>query len=389
MLERAQKTECETVFHLPGLNGLRAIAALAVVFAHTTAGLKEFGLNPYIFGINKDGYPKSTHLAGFGVSLFFALSGFLITYLLLLEKRRSKIAIGKFYIRRVLRIWPLYFTYLLVAILVAVTLLNQDIRHSYRWLPFYALILPNIPHILGGGFPLLAHYWSLGVEEQYYAIWPWLVRHSWPLRAFCVWAIVLLISLKTLVRFGLGDTSTAYKFLNVTRFQCMLIGALGAVLFEERHALFLRFTSHKAIQAAAWMVIALAAVNHFHIASFLDHEIISLVTVVLIIGQVAPDRKPLVNLDKPLMDFIGQISYGIYVIHPLIIFFTARIMHDALIDHPAFKYPLAYAIVLGATLGIAFISYTHFERPFLALKERYATVRSSGSILAFLSARER
>src|SRR4051812_16240676 len=99
------------VLHFSGLNGLRAIAAIAVVFAHTTTGLYSFGLDCFIFGKYPDGNPKSTLLAGFGVSIFFALSGFLITYLLLEEKRQKEINIKNFYIRRILRIWPLYYLY--------------------------------------------------------------------------------------------------------------------------------------------------------------------------------------------------------------------------------------------------------------------------------------
>ena len=79
----------DKIIYLPGLNGIRAIAALAVVIAHITLNFKDFGLDPYIFGAYDDGNPRTLDLAGYGVSMFFALSGFLITYLLCKEKEKT------------------------------------------------------------------------------------------------------------------------------------------------------------------------------------------------------------------------------------------------------------------------------------------------------------
>ena len=105
--------------YLPGLNGLRAIAALAVVVSHTTLALNQFGLDSNIFGTGQDGKPKGLDLAGDGVSLFFTLSGFLITFLLLKEKETGSLKVRNFYIRRILRIWPLYYLYLFASIISA------------------------------------------------------------------------------------------------------------------------------------------------------------------------------------------------------------------------------------------------------------------------------
>ena len=86
--------------YLPGLNGIRAIAAIAVVISHITVRNKDFGLNPFVFGFFENGTPRGLDLAGYGVSMFFTLSGFLITYLLLHEKKKQLIDIKKFYFRR-------------------------------------------------------------------------------------------------------------------------------------------------------------------------------------------------------------------------------------------------------------------------------------------------
>ena len=106
--------------YFPGLNGIRAVAAIAVVISHITIALKDFGLDPHIFGTFDDGKPKGYILAGYGVSVFFVLSGFLITYLLISEKDSHSIDIKKFYIRRILRIWPLYYLYLIIAVITII-----------------------------------------------------------------------------------------------------------------------------------------------------------------------------------------------------------------------------------------------------------------------------
>jgi len=163
-------SETRTVY-FPGLNGVRAIAALVVVFSHITIALEKFDLDPFIFGTLANGKLKVTLMSEFGVTMFFVLSGFLITYLLLEEKSKAKIQIRKFYMRRILRIWPLYYIYLIVAL---VTLIVIGIPINGTSLLEYIFFASNIPFIYARPIPLLEHYWSLGVEEQFYLFWPWI-----------------------------------------------------------------------------------------------------------------------------------------------------------------------------------------------------------------------
>lgn len=173
--------------YFPGLNGLRAIAAIAVVVHHTTLGLKEFNLDPYIFGSLQDGNPRGISLAGYGVSIFFVLSGFLITYLLQAEKDVRPIDVKKFYLRRILRIWPLYYLYLIISVITIIIFgLSLDIKP----LLFYLFYAANIPFIIGTTLPFISHYWSLGVEEQFYLFWPWVNKK---INHYIIPVIVLLI----------------------------------------------------------------------------------------------------------------------------------------------------------------------------------------------------
>jgi peptidoglycan/LPS O-acetylase OafA/YrhL len=363
-----------------GLNGLRAIAALAVVFSHITQGLHEFGLNQFVFGTYADGNPKATLLAGFGVSIFFTLSGFLITYLLLEEKQTGNINVRHFYIRRILRIWPLYYLYLILSIVSAFLF---DIPLENISILFYVFLLANVPFIFGGVLPFLGHYWSLGVEEQFYSFWPWVIKKSNSILKTAVILCFGLITLKIIIRLidiktHNGDTSLLYNTLHVTRFHCMLIGAIGAILYYQKNTLFLKFTNNLFTQCFAWLIILLVAINKFHVVSFMDNELISVISLSLIIGQIQKSKR-IINLNISFFDFIGKISYGIYVIHPLVIFYLSKII--ILSDQTdIYNYIFVYGSVFAVTIGLSYISYSYFEKYFLNMKDKYSTVKSSGTM---------
>ena len=118
------------------------------------------------------------------------------------------------------------------------------------------------------------------------------------------------------------------------------------------------------------------ALNRFHIASVLDQEIICVITVCIILGQITRTNR-LINLDLAVFDFLGKISYGLYVIHPMVIFFLAKLL---VFDMPAIpKYVLVYSLSLAATILFAHLSYKHFEKYFLSMKSRFSAVLSSSS----------
>jgi len=365
----------------PGLNGLRALAALSVVVFHLTMEFADFNLDPHLLGTLANGSPKGFAMAGFGVTIFFALSGFLITYLLLAEKQKQEINIKNFYVRRILRIWPLYYLYL-VAVLIVIFYFgfrfNGSVLLMYNFFAAnFPFVLENIPHIAESTLPFLRHYWSLGVEEQYYLFWPWVVKKiKSRLTAFVISFISIFIILKFVFHFLFPQTIIAACF-NVIRFDCMLIGSLGAIFYFNKQALFLKLCTSKIAQALAWFIILLLLLNRFHIASIIDHEIISGVTVILILGQITVKNR-LINLDNKICDFLGKISYGMYVIHPLIIFFSARILKG--IEMPAvLKYIFVYSFVTGVTIFISWLSYEYFEKRFLKIKMKYTTVASSNA----------
>jgi peptidoglycan/LPS O-acetylase OafA/YrhL len=366
-----QESLNKKTIYFPGLNGLRAIAAIAVVICHVSLSLRLFNLDLYFYKSFQNGYPIGAFLADYGVSVFFSLSGFLITYLLQTEKKYHSIDIKKFYLRRILRIWPLYYLYLIISITIAVCLGNTINISSLLLYIFYAA---NIPSVLSIGLPYLYHYWSLGIEEQFYIFWPWFNKKVNSLILPVIVLIILLISIKLVVHFLYMD-SVWDKILHAARFQSMMIGALGAILYNNENKLFLYIADNKITQFVCWLIILLAVVNRFHIATIIDNEIISIVALFLIIGQINVKNR-LINLDISVLNFLGKISYGIYIIHPLVIFLFSKLAANLNMPTP-YKYFTLYFGILGTSIMIAYISYTCFEMRFLKFKQKFAVVHSS------------
>ncbi len=151
-----------TTFHLPGLNGIRALAALIVLFSHIWQFQYWFGFDHPTFLPYK--------AASLGVTLFFVLSGYLITYLLILKKEWLKtIALRKFYLRRILHIWPLYYLILTGCVLLVNDSLSRCAIYCFFLMPNLSVALACLP-------PVIVPLWSIGVEEQFYLCWPILMK---------------------------------------------------------------------------------------------------------------------------------------------------------------------------------------------------------------------
>lgn len=353
----------EERLHLKGLNGLRALAAISVVIAHIR--LPGFRFNQF--------WPRSP--GTYAVTIFFTLSGFLISYLLLTEKRRSQsIQVRKFYIRRILRIWPLYFAYLTVA---AIVLYIQGNTVVSRELPFYLFFAANVPNIIRAGLPYLGHYWSLGVEEQFYLLWPWLIKKPTHILRMMLLFLTAFWLLKLVFRY-LYLRHGYFIPLNAMghiRFDCMAIGGIGAYFCFVKHPVFLKLAVNRTVESCCWICLFLVAVNLYRITPFLNHVVIAVVTLGLIINlSFAP--RPLIGLENRFLDFLGKISYGIYVIHPLVIYGIENwLSHSSLSQN--WQSGILFFSALPLTVSLAAVSYFCFERYFLQMKERFSMVRSS------------
>ncbi len=276
--------------------------------------------------------------------------------------------IKKFYVRRILRIWPLYFLYLLIVVFYI------GVEQSDSKLLYYFFFIPNVSFVIGMAIPLLGHYWSLGVEEQFYIFWPWIVQKSRQLSLFLIAFIILFLLLKISMKFFKG-AETISAFLHYTRFGCMAIGALAAhqLLFGRKK---LTFIYHPVVEFFSWLCLMVVLVNRFHVFSIIDHEIISIISAILILNQVANPRV-LFSLDRKIFNYLGRISFGLYVYNPLVIVISSMLVHASLNRESWISYAVVYAAITCFVIIVAHLSFYYFEQPFLKWKDRFSVIKSS------------
>ena len=349
--------------HFKGLDTLRAIAALVVVFGH----IELFKNNKSIPNLIDNDFIllPSGHIA---VILFFVLSGFLITYLLVKEKEKTgKISFRKFYMRRILRIWPLYYAIILLSYL----LIDSD--YEFITILLCLTIFPNFAHSIGAGWHSSPQIWSIGVEEQFYLFWP-LILLLLPERKVIVGLLVFFlgysifphsfgfINLRTFQNEALGIVVN--KIFYGTKFNCMAIGSLMGYALAKRKS-WINIFSRDIITLFTISLTFSLWFFRFEIKHFTD-EFFAIFFAIMIVGVVSNKK---INIDTKITRFLGKISYGIYMYHWIIISLVLKHLnysHNDLI----FNLEL-YFIVMVLTIFISWISYISLERFFLNLKKQY------------------
>src|SRR2546430_13098117 len=212
----ARKPKEKAKIYFPGLHGLRFFAALMVVFSHVEL-IKDYHGYPNLYATNLAVYESGR----MGVTLFFVLSGFLISYLLLTEKKvAGTVAVRKFYLRRILRIWPLYYLLVFLPFMIlprigffAVPKYSALLPVNFRYtLPLYILLLPQVALSIFDPVPFAEPLWSIGVEEQFYLLWPLLLKHVRKFLRFSILLILLAIVAKQAM-FWMAQASSAVESL--------------------------------------------------------------------------------------------------------------------------------------------------------------------------------
>ncbi len=337
-----------------------------------------------------------------GVVLFFVLSGFLITYLLLSEKKEfGKIAILDFYIRRILRIWPLYYLMVFFGLFIAphitflrIPLLTSEVQYHFLTKCFlFFTILPNTANFMFNTIPFLGQAWSIGAEEQFYLVWPWIIKYA--RNYFKVFiAVVVGMGLLTLLVFILPQVmhlqnihSTLFKiisfgqgYLGQVRIGCMAIGAVGAylVFYQKRNALAVIYSP--LVQVIVWASVILFCGMGYEFP-FANYEMYAVLFCIIILN-VSCNNNSLLNLENGAFDFLGKISFGLYMYHQL----ATVIMIHLLSIYVGFSFKdyseeaILYALTILLTIIIAALSYTYYEKPFLKLKNRFEKIKSIASL---------
>jgi peptidoglycan/LPS O-acetylase OafA/YrhL len=323
--------------YMPQLDGLRALAALAVVLHHNL--WRGGGLG---------GARASAHLGDAGVRLFFVLSGFLITGILLRARGQPR-ALRSFYARRFLRIFPLYY-----AVVIAVALVGQPLmRATLGWNLAY---LANFKLALLGGFPgpPVSHLWTLSVEEQFYLVWPLVVLYAprRPLLPLALSTLLIAPASRLVLLLTTGNATAAA----VVTTSCLDTLGAGAIL-----AIAGRVPKGVAPFGLGLLAAVTALDGSWIDIAFRDTAYACTFAWVVQCGAEGV-RGPVGRLlgCRPLV-YLGTISYGIYVYHHVV---------PALVKFPA--YGLARTgLVLALTIMLSALSFRFFERPINALKNRF------------------
>jgi len=337
---------------IPQLDAVRGLAILAVILH------------------NQSGKYPSLHLSRvfangwMGVDLFFVLSGFLITGILL-DTKGSEGWLKSFYIRRCLRIWPLYFAVILF-FFVAVPWLRPAqgrvvFERSSPWWSF-TLFLQNffVPH-LSGAAGSLGVTWSLAVEEQFYLVWPWVVWYcsTAQLRGIAL-SVICVSPLLRVFLLGRGVDLYTNTFC---RLDGLMAGALMALLTRSADFVPSRFVRRAAIAflVAATMAFVLEAI-HLRWMVYSMSAMASLSLVYLAVYSKTAWIQRVVT--SRFLVYTGTISYGLYLLHK-IPFDVADALH--LDRQPVVAAPL----LLLASFGMAVLSWHLLEKPCLSLKKHF------------------
>lgn len=375
--------------HFPGLNGLRFVAAFSVLLYHVEA-FKSIAMMPNWISL---GFWRS--LGPYGVVCFFTLSGFLITYLLLEEQNRTgTIRVRKFYLRRILRIWPLYYLIVILGFLAlphaAAILIHPQAGlpdDLLSKLPLFVFFLPNLAWIVYGIIPFAGPLWSVGVEEQFYLTWPLLLR---VLGKRVLVGIILVIVIMVSLRFALPPIAAslssgpmvarnwqiAIGFLWTLKLECMAMGALAAYGLHRNCTRTLAVFYHPVSQVAALALIGVSLTFEVRYRQF-DNLVWGAFFAVLILN-LASNPKSLIKLRGRALDYLGRISFGIYVYHSFVIALLLLVFKNLIPTEGLVFNGILYSLATCLTILIAGLSHRYYESPFLRLKTRYMVIQSSG-----------
>jgi peptidoglycan/LPS O-acetylase OafA/YrhL len=390
---------------VPALDGLRGLAVLCVMLFH-------FGTAS---GFQADTYAAKKIIGFFcnlwsGVDIFFALSGFLITGILLREKQEPGY-FTRFYMRRSLRIFPLYFASLIVifVLLPALHLQALDnpgihlVQDAQAWMWAYSqdFAITYYNHDFFDPDPLwVGHFWSLGVEEHFYFVWP-LIVYLCARRGLLLTSALLIVG-APIVRFTMMhydmDPAAVYTF-TLSRMDQFAIGGLLALFVREREpAQLLRWARWAAGATVLYLLVCVIGLKRTFYWSNLEaigfgFSFLALGGTALIVFAISPQHTAIKGgLELGWLRFLGKYSYGAYVLHTPLQYAFMQLFGPHRIE--ALAAPLGHAaaqligllgfvsLAIAFTMLLALVVYRFVEMPFNRLKRHYEYAKPVQSNLA-------
>lgn len=344
--------------HILPLDGVRATAALMVLFFHCFQ-IRNFD-SAWGLTLQKIGFLGQT-----GVSLFFVLSGFLITRILLQQKSEPHYLFN-FFMRRALRIFPLYFLYLSLAYFIIPLVFDKNIPDPSQQF-FYWLYLQDFAITFRWPSVGPRHFWSLAIEEHFYMFWPFIVLHG-NIKSLRI-AVFVLIGISIVTRILLVQGNYETYFFTFARLDEISLGCLLAILELEGA---LEIWSLRKVQIAFGCLIILSGILWFQFSSLANpiiqvvkYQFISLTYFLAVTWVImAPAQNWIVRfLSSKFMVYTGSISYGIYVYQAIAIEWMKH--YD--IQNSLYFFTGVTAVIYS----IATLSFYLIEKPILGLKSRF------------------
>ena len=362
-------------FYRPELDSLRFFAFLGVFIVHLADYPVDFLVQhhfPLWFAQLAIAFVQGVT---YGVDVFFVLSAYLITELLLREKQATgQLNVQAFYVRRLLRIWPVY--YLVVLLAALVPYLNPTHDFSARYVVPFLFFLGNWSFVFfGWPWTVAGALWSVSVEEQFYLLWPPVVaRLSHRQIIIASWVLIAIANLSRVYAVAMHQSTDHIWGNTLAHLDSIAAGILIASSLRDR-ALPLALASRLAL--LAFGVLCLAARGHFVVikpdemltwwGTLTGYPAVVLGSASILVAFIG------LPLRSRSLQYLGKISYGLYAYHGLCMF----IVDQLLPPNPGVTRALIRVVlVFAATVAVSALSYAALEVPFLKLKRRFTLVSS-------------
>ncbi|HVN63628.1 MAG TPA: acyltransferase [Candidatus Binataceae bacterium] len=363
-------------FYVPELDSLRFFAFFAV-FIHHATGPAAMSWQP--------GVARSlAEAGGLGVDLFFVLSAYLITKLLLREQTaEGKIDVRSFYIRRILRIWPLYYFYIGVAYVLSRLITQLAFAPSYLVLLLVFLGNARMPP-----YNFVTLLWSVSMEEQFYLLWPLVIRGK-SRRGVAMAAVTMLViaSISRFLVIRLGYLNPPMWINTFTRLDPFAVGILVAALrLDEIAELNLVVRMGLVLAGAGAWFFAVHYCDFYTYIPTMIHAMVGYPAVALgsgafLLASLGAGKAGARFMLNGRLRYLGKISYGLYVYHLLALIFADfvcnRMLGKSVTGQPLWiEWPIAFSTGFLLTVLLAMASYRWLESPFLRLKDRFTLIPS-------------
>jgi peptidoglycan/LPS O-acetylase OafA/YrhL len=377
--------------HVPALDGIRGLAILLVMVHHFTI----YGMGKPALFVDRAFYVVAS--AGWcGVDLFFVLSGFLITGILL-DAKGSEHFFRNFYVRRILRIFPLYYGFLtfVFVILPYIMPVGDNFRLLIDQQGWYWSYLVNLPIAFEGWprFYVIGHFWSLAIEEQFYLFWPLVVFFCGRRQLLIMCLVCFAVSFGIRLGFALAGYPLAGYVLTPARMDTLAVGAFLALIIRRPNGLRSLTQWMWPIGGAAAFILGVIFVQQrglgdtdFTVQTIGYSMLAVMFGAMLVTAVTSSNESKLGKLfGHPLLVFFGRYSYGLYVFHhPVVLLMQANILGESgLPVYFGSQLPslmLYFIAATGISVSLALISWHGYEVHFLKLKALFPP--SSGVITA-------